>query len=156
MSSNLTRVVVWGTLACGTLVIVAMWPPVALGGIAAGLVIWQLSRCRHTPPLALLPPTLDEHGERQPARWYCDRCGKTWTAVFEHDRVPIQRFTGYDQTKAAAAAKRAAELAERQQALALKRAGFARTTPVARKVQEPAAAVRPNPPVPIHGRRIAG
>jgi hypothetical protein len=59
-----------------------------------------------------------------PARWYCDACGRTWPAVFEHGHAPIRKFDGYDQTKAVKAARRADDLARRQRALALRRAGY--------------------------------
>ena len=94
----------------------------AVGGAVA--VVALLKTCRHPGPLALLPPTTDFTGARQPARWYCDRCGKTWDAVFERSQTPVQRFTGYDAAKAVGAAKRAAELADRRRALALDRAGL--------------------------------
>ena len=91
---------------------------------AAVAVTLVMKTCRHPGPLALLPPTTDFTGVRQPARWYCDHCGKTWNAVFERSQTPVQRFTGYDEAKAVGAAKRAAELVDRRRALALDRAGL--------------------------------
>jgi hypothetical protein len=107
----------------------------AVGGVVALTAI--LKTCRHSGPLALLPPTTDFTGARQPARWYCDRCGKTWEAVFERSQTPVQRFTGYDEAKAVGAAKRAAELADRRRALALDRAGL---KPQSKRSAKPAAA----------------
>ena len=94
----------------------------AVAGVATVMAV--LKTCRHAGPLALLPPVTDFTGARQPARWYCDRCGKTWDADFARSTTPVQRFTGYDEAKAVGAAKRAAELADRRRALALDRAGL--------------------------------
>ncbi len=141
----------------------------AVGAVAA--LAWRLSVCRHTGPLALLPPTTDRDGSVSPARWYCDACGATWTARFEKDHTPIRRFTGYDQTKAVTAARRAAELADRQRQLAVQRAGLRAGTgspgqAAARSVnarktkaeaESAAAADRTPGVVPIRdGRRFAG
>jgi|SRR5438132_4157754 len=107
--------------------------PIIVGGSA---IFWSLRICRHPGPLALLPPTTDFTGARQPARWYCDSCGRTWEANFERAQRPVQKFSGYDETKALGAAKRAAELVDRRRALALDRAGLKRA-----KRSKPAAAV---------------
>jgi hypothetical protein len=96
----------------------------ALAAVAGGVGVWQLGRCRHGGPLGLLPPTTSLDGAQVPARWYCDACGRTWPAVFEHGHPPIRKFDGYDQTKAVKAARRADDLARRQRALALRRAGY--------------------------------
>jgi hypothetical protein len=85
----------------------------------------MLARCHHNDRLGLLPPTTLADGSRLPARWYCDGCGKTWNAVFDRDTAPVVRFTGYDQSKAPAAARHAADLRDRQQAAAVRRAGYA-------------------------------
>lgn len=101
----------------------ASW--VIVGAIAVlALAAWQLGRCRHPGPLGLLPPTHEPDGSVVPARWFCDGCGRTWPAVFEREQRPVARFVGYDQTKATAAARRAEDLARRQRALALRRAGI--------------------------------
>lgn len=110
----------------------------AVAGVAT--VAAMVKTCRHPGPLALLPPITDFTGARQPARWYCDHCGKTWDAVFERSQTPVQRFTGYDETKAVGAAKRAAELADRRRALALDRAGL---RPQGKRSPKPAAAAKP-------------
>jgi hypothetical protein len=114
---------------------------------------WQFARCRHSGPLGLLPPVHDETGALVPARWYCDRCGKSWPAVFERDQQPITRFAGYDESKAPAASRRADELARRQRALAMRRAGIATGLSAERR-----AAARPDPAavVPIGQARRFG
>lgn len=94
-----------------------------LAAIVAGVGFWQFGRCHHQGPLGLLPTTQPD-GSTVPARWFCDACGRTWPASFEHGHPPIRRFQGYDPTKAVNAAKRADDLARRQRALALKRAGL--------------------------------
>jgi hypothetical protein len=131
----------------------ASWVWLFTGGLSAvGLIAW-MSRCHHRHPLSLLPPVVDELGVRSTAKWYCADCGKSWPAGMERDRAPIQRFSGYDQTKAVASARRADELEERQRELAMKRAGLTRkrVSPPPTALQQPSKA-----PVPIHGRRIAG
>jgi hypothetical protein len=123
---------------------------VSIGAVAA--VMWQFARCRHSGPLGLLPPVHDETGALVPARWYCDRCGKSWPAVFERTQQPVTRFAGYDESKAPAASRRADELARRQRALAMRRAGIATGLSAERR-----AAARPDPAdiVPIvQGRRF--
>ena len=95
-----------------------------LAGMVAGVGVWQFGKCHHQGPLGLLPPTTQADGTALPARWFCDACGKTWPASFEHGQPPVLRFQGYDPTKAVNAAKRADDLARRQRALAVKRAGL--------------------------------
>jgi hypothetical protein len=128
-----------------------LWSVAFVGASAVAALAWKMSQCRHPGPLGLLPPVVDDHGVRQPARWYCDRCGKTIDAAFDRDRTPVPRFVGYDQTKAAGAAKRADELASRQRELAVRRAGMNVTRSKPAKLVEPA-----RKPVPIQGRRLAG
>jgi hypothetical protein len=89
---------------------------------AAG--VWQFGRCHHPGPLGLLPPSTDDAGQPVPARWFCDACGKSWPAAFDHGQPPVRRFDGYDPSKAVTAAKRADDLARRQRALAVRRAGL--------------------------------
>jgi hypothetical protein len=124
-----------------------------VGAILAG-AIWMMSRCRHPGRLGLLPPSALADGTRLPARWFCDACGKSWPAAFEHENTPVVRYSGFDETKAPAAARRAADLDRRKQALAVKRAGLAessaRARESAREMREPA---RPTI-VAIEGRRI--
>ena len=132
----------------------AMWSSVVAGALVVAVLVWQLAKCRHAGPLGLLPPLVNERGESVPARWYCDTCGKSWPAMFEHDTQPVPRFTGYDQSKAAAAAKRAVELEARTRALALKRAGLDQPpSPPAKTRLRPASSLKP---VSIQSRRIAG
>jgi hypothetical protein len=129
-----------------------------LGGVAAlSVAAWHASICRHRGPLGLLPATTALDGTRLPPRWYCDSCGASWVAHFERERAPIRKFTGYDESKAVTAAKRAAELADRQRALALQRAGLRPTGRKVKPVPEPALTADTAAVVPIgQGRRFAG
>jgi hypothetical protein len=119
---------VWAgaAVAAGAMVVVA---PVAFAVsavvAAGGWVLYKFSRCRHGGPLGLLPPTVNPDGTRTPAQWYCDSCGRSWPVGLEHDRTPVVRFAGYDQTKLPAAARRAAALDKQRQSLAVRRAGLA-------------------------------
>jgi hypothetical protein len=123
----------------------------------AGALAWRLSLCPHPGPLALLPATRDLDGTPLPARWYCDTCGQSWAANFEKEQTPVRRFTGYDESKAVHAAKRAAELADRQRALALQRAGLRPSAKKAKPVREPVHVPDTADVVPIgQGRRFAG
>jgi hypothetical protein len=110
------------------LTVAAAMPRVALGVFTclgvAGLV-WVCSRCRHTGPLGLLPPITLADGTKQPARWFCSTCGKEWPAGLDHDTAPIVKYSGFDESKARTAAKRALELERRTQELAVRRAGLA-------------------------------
>ncbi len=141
-----------------------VWPGVALAGVAlavvapvvlvvsvatvtGGALLYWFGRCHHGDRLGLLPPTAAADGTRLPARWYCDSCGRAWPAGFEHDRSPIVRFAGYDQTKLPAAARRAAALDKQRKTLAVRRAGSVmprRKAPVAARVTS------------INSRRAAG
>jgi hypothetical protein len=100
------------------------WWGLACGLCIVGAMAWRLSICPHDGPLALLPATTALDGSPLPPRWHCDACGQTWAANFAKERTPVRRFTGYDESKAVNAARRAAELADRQRALALRRAGL--------------------------------
>jgi hypothetical protein len=95
-----------------------------LTAAAIAVAGWRLVPCRHPGPLGLLPPRHDGDAE-VPARWFCDKCGRSWPAQFERDHHPIYRFAGYDPNKAKAAARRADELLRQQRALAVRRAGLA-------------------------------
>jgi len=97
---------------------------ILLGVALASLLGAYAFRCHHPAPLGLLPPTTDVDGTRLPARWFCDRCGGTWPAGFEHEHRPIPRYAGFDQSKAPEAAKRADDLYKKKHAMALKRAGY--------------------------------
>jgi hypothetical protein len=112
---------------------------------AAAAVVWRVWQCNHPGPLGLLPPVTAADGTRQPAQWFCDGCGHSWPAIFERDQQPVRRFEGFDQSKAAGAARRADELFRRQHQMAIRRAGGAdrHTTEVRRKTRRPAAQVVP-------------
>ena len=101
---------------------------------AVGAAFWWLGRCHHPRPLGLLPPVTDEDGRRQPAQWFCAQCGERFPANFEHERLPIPRFSGYDESKAVAAARRAVDLEQSQRRLAVKRAGMAKRPTTSRPV----------------------
>jgi hypothetical protein len=117
--------------------------------------VWWFGQCHHPRPLSLLPPMTDAEGRRQPAQWFCAHCGQRFPADFEHDSSPVPRFTGYDEAKAVAAAKRAADLEQNQRRLALKRAGLKRSaTPPAPPAATPSAPAPTRPePVRIDTRR---
>lgn len=94
------------------------------GLAAVGGAVWIAGRCAHSGPLGLLPPTFDDEGRRLPPRWFCPDCGAKWAANFEHDRRPVARYSGYDEAKAVAPARRARALEAEQRKLALVRAGL--------------------------------
>ena len=100
------------------------WWALVPGALIVTAIAWRVSRCPHGGPLGLLPATTDLTGARLPARWRCDACGATWAARFDKEHTPVRRFLGYDESKAAHAARRAAELADGRRALAVRRAGF--------------------------------
>jgi len=128
---------------------------ISIGGTAA--LAWQLWQCPHRGPLGLLPATTDLDGTQLPPRWFCGACGKTWEAHFEREHTPVPRFSGYDESKAVHAAKRAADLADRQRALALQRAGLRPAAKKSRSSRLPSHAADAADVVPIgHGRRFAG
>jgi hypothetical protein len=136
------------------------WWGLTLGIAVAGILAVKLSGCSHDGPLALLPATRTSRA-RAATRWFCDECGKTWAANFDKVQTPVRKFTGYDESKAVNAAKRASDLVDRQRALALQRAGM-RPAATTRK---PKAAPEPvhvpdhagHEVVPIgRGRRVAG
>jgi hypothetical protein len=136
-------------------------PPWALilGIAVVGALAWRLSTCPHDGPLALLPSTTDLDGAHLPPRWFCDACGSTWAANFDKEHTPVTKFTGYDESKAVSAAKRANELAERQRALALQRAGLRPATArrVTKQAPDPSRVPDTADIVPIgQGRRFAG
>jgi len=95
----------------------------AIAGVGAYAVA-QLLRCRHPSP-GLLPPVTADDGSRTGPRWCCHECGKVWPAAFEHESRPIQKYTGYDESKATAAARRAEALTRQQRGLAVRRSGLA-------------------------------
>lgn len=117
----------------------------AVGVAAVALIVWSAMGCAHPRPLSLLPPTVGENGARHPARWFCGVCGETWPAVIDHPKPPVPRFQGHDESRAAAAAKRAAVLDLRRRELAVRRSGAKAPAATARK--------RPAGPVPVETRR---
>ena len=135
-------------------VVTMTWWPVIVGSAVVGGV-WSLMQCRHPGKLGLLPPVMSDNGERLPARWYCDHCGESWPAGITHGAAPIQRFSGYDETKARGAARRASELETAQRDLAVRRSGAVPTV-AARKSRTVAfGSRRRTGPQPI-GSRLAG
>jgi hypothetical protein len=117
------------------------WGVIALG--AAVVLGWLLSlsfRCSHRHA-TLQPPVRGAGPDRDHARWYCDRCGKTWDSGLEPSTRPRVVFDGYDEHKAVRAAARADALDKQRRRLANKRAGTSRQRP-----GRPAVAVsRPRP-----------
>lgn len=111
---------------------------------ALGAALWWLGRCHHPRPLALLPPTSTADGIRIEAQWFCAGCGRTWPVALEHGHAPVQRFAGYDESKAPEAAKRARALENRRREMAIQRAGLAKgPSPVRRPVDPPVRINRP-------------
>jgi hypothetical protein len=117
---------VLGLSACVFCCTVPVLRPLGVAGLGAAMIalVWRLGVCRHPGPLGLLPPVTNPDGTRSEAQWYCDRCGKSWAAAFEHQPRLVRRFDGFDQSKAVGAARRAEELTKHQRRLALRRAGL--------------------------------
>ncbi len=140
------RALVFVPAATGTLMWgLPAWLVVSVAGATAGAA-WWLGRCHHPRPLGLVPPTTDREGQRRPARWFCGECGRYFSADFDRERGPVLRFPGYDESKARVAAKRAADLTDRQRQLAVRRAGMDQRVPPAPRPQ----------PLPVNNRRRAG
>lgn len=157
------RVISFGILALLVLAAVMLgttWSTVVFGAAASGVAGWCF-KCHHPGPLGLLPPVDEANGDRTPARWYCDRCGHAWPAGIDHGKPPVQRFTGYDESKAIGAAKRADELSVRQRDLAVRRAGLHRSPAISKAVSKasPRRSAtpfnRPAGPMPVGGHRAA-
>ena len=129
-----------------------LWPLAGLGVVALSGACVAL-RCSHSGPLGLWPATISDTGEPVPARWFCDRCGKSWPAGFDHGKPPVQKFTGYDESKAVRSAHRAMELEQRQRLLALRRAGMEHQEPKKPRISAAIAHAAMNQPVPIGDRR---
>lgn len=137
-----------GAVVVGAAVLAAALPGRVLIGagsvLAVGAACAWLGRCRHAGRLGLLPPVRDADGVMQSARWYCDACGRSWEAHFDHDRRPVVRYAGYDQTKLPQAARRAAQHERRRQAMAVQRAGLTgRIPPSSPAVPARASGARP-------------
>jgi len=114
------------------------WGVVALG--AAGTLTWLISfRCTHRYA-TLLPPVRGGGPDRDHARWYCDRCGKTWDSGLEPSTRPRVIYDGYDEHKAVRAAARADALDKQRRRLATKRGGNTKPRP-----SRPAPVSRPGP-----------
>ncbi len=116
------------SVVLGAIVLAVVAPAafLVIAGLAAAVAFFAwFGRCHHTGALGLLPPVTDAMGVRQPARWYCDACGRSWPADLEHERRPIVRYSGYDESKLPAAARRAAVAERQRQTLAVQRAGIA-------------------------------
>ena len=124
---------------------VSYWSRWGLAGIVvaamAGLVLTR--RCTHRYA-TLLPPVRDAGPDRDHARWYCDRCGRTWDAHLESTTHPRVIYTGYDEHKAVKAAARAEGLDKQRRRLADKRAGGSRRRPM-----KPAVVAQRTGPRPV-------
>lgn len=125
---------------------VAGIPGASLLGLAAAAVA-AMSGCRHPGPLGLLPAVLGEDGKRRPERWYCPSCGRTFPTVDYRGAAPVQRFEGYDQTKAVEAARRADDIGKRQRQIAMERSERAMPRPA------PVRRERAPRPIEIQNRR---
>ena len=128
-----------GVVASGT----AVWNGAPWGIatlIASAAILWLISRqCTHRYA-TLLPPVPDSGPERDHARWYCDRCGRTWDSGLQATTRPRVIYNGYDEQKAVQAALRADTLDKQRRRLATERGGMSRP-----RVAKPAAASRPGP-----------
>jgi len=122
---------------------VSKWSGWGVGGILViGALGWAMTvRCSHRYA-TLLPPVRDGGPERDHARWYCDRCGKTWDSRLEPSTRPRVIFDGYDEDKAVRASARADALDRQRRRLANKRAGTNRRRP-ARPAVAPGRGPRP-------------
>jgi hypothetical protein len=93
--SAVRRVIVGSMLFVGVAAMgLALWDrPVWLFALTGALAVvtWWMAKCPHPRPLALLPPVVDEIGERQPAQWYCTQCGEQFPARFDHPDMPVVR-----------------------------------------------------------------
>jgi hypothetical protein len=116
-----------------------------IGVLALGAGLWASSTCFHPRPLSLLPPIRSADGTVAPAQWFCSACGRSWPAMIDHPHPPVPKFMGHDQSKAAAAAKRAAALELRTRELAVMRSGM-------KPPSSPPPAKRSGP-VPVQSRR---
>jgi hypothetical protein len=144
MRRVIASAVLFGAAVTVGIVTMAWWP-VIVGSAVVGAA-WSLLRCHHPGKLGLLPPVVTPAGDRLPARWYCDHCGESWPAGITREAGPVQRFSGYDETKARSAARRATELEAAQRDLAVRRSG----------APAPPATKKPKPAVPFGARRRSG
>jgi hypothetical protein len=113
-----------------------LWVTISLAGIT--VLIWWASRCRHPNPHYIHARTcaddLRAEGGVQPAMYECYDCGKRWVA---RQRDPawmptrlVQKFQGYDESKATRSATRAAIEQEQRRFLAANRLGMSSEPPV--------------------------
>ena len=127
MRRVVAAVVVLACVLGGYTLTVYGWSHWFLGfGLIAGAVLgWLIGQCPHSGPCSLLPATSYMDGTRLPARWVCGECGTEWPANLDRPQTPVQKFTGYDPSKAVASAARAKDLHAKQRTLAQQRAGCA-------------------------------
>jgi len=109
------------------------WLWVSVPALVALVALAWRFRCLHRGPLSLLPAVTDFTGVKLPARWYCDRCGRSWAAEFQHETKPVQKFVGYDEKKAGQAIERAQMLEDQRRSIALLRAVLRQTRIVRRR-----------------------
>ena len=118
-----------------------MWTLIGvIAVVAVAVSVTLLRRCSHRYA-TLQPPVRGGGPDRDHARWYCDRCGRTWDAGLESSTRPRVVFEGYDENKAVRAAVRAEALDKQRRRLANKRAGGSRNRP--RTVHVPRTGPRP-------------
>jgi len=110
-------------------------------GVLAGLAS---RRCTHRYA-TLLPPVRDGNPERDHARWYCDRCGRTWDAGFESTTRPRLIYNGFDEQKAVQAAIRADANDKQRRRLATQRGAGAAAGMNRQRQPKPAPVSRPGP-----------
>src|SRR5690348_7503224 len=79
-------------------VVVSQWTRWGVVGvIAMAMLGWLLTlRCSHRYA-TLLPPVRGAGPDRDHARWYCDRCGKTWDSSLAVSTRPRMTYDGYDE-----------------------------------------------------------
>ena len=139
--------------ALATGAFIGWWTQWSVGAATAITLAWLVSRrCTHRYA-TLLPPVRGAGPDRDHARWYCDRCGRTWDAAFESATRPRVISTGYDEAKAVRAAARADALDKQRRRLSAKRsAARPRST---RPVPAPRTGPRPIAASPVEPRVVA-
>ena len=95
----------------------------ALAFTAIGVIL-QASVCTHRH-VTLQPAVKGSGPDRDHARWYCHRCGRSWSASFDTATKPRLIYGGHDESLAIRAAARADALERERRRLAAKRAGWA-------------------------------
>lgn len=99
------------------------------GALVAAVAMISMMHCSHRHA-TLQPPVHGAGPDRDHARWYCDRCGHTWSATFEPETRPRLIYGGYDEHKAQRSAARAEVLEKERRRMAVKRAGWGQTPAV--------------------------